>query len=63
MAAAVDTADGMVEHLTQLEAAASASACFEALGFAPAVLAQTGGQHASQLSNQACMTYIKSAMS
>lgn len=59
LSAAVEVADGMLEHLNLLQASSQAMECFQGIGLGEAVLvrAQPG-----TLSDEACMAYIRRAV-
>ena len=62
MPAAVEVADGMLEHLNQLEANTSPLACFQAMGLGEAVLSKAEPNPATALSDAACVSYIRKAV-
>lgn len=59
--AAVEVADGMLEHLNQLQAGPPLE-CFQALGLDEALLARAEPDTAGTLSDAACMAYLRSAV-
>lgn len=62
MPAAVEVADGMLEHLNQLETNTSPSACFQAVGLGEAVLTEVKPNATAAVSDKACMAYIRKAV-
>lgn len=62
MPAAVEVADGMLEHLNQLEANISPLACFQALGLSEALLIKAEPNATAALSDEACVSYIRKAV-
>lgn len=62
MPAAVEVADGMLEHLNQLEANSSPLACFQATGLGDAVLTKVEPKATAAMSDEACVAYIRKAV-
>ena len=60
--AAVEVADGMLEHLNQLQASTSPLACFQVMGLSEAVLANVEPSAAAALSDEVCVAYIRKAI-